>query len=211
MRKNVYFVVASVLLSSAAIARSQDWSQNLYVTGDTGLALQQRADFRQTAVPAVPVTFKPGVRADVGIGYNISDSFAAEFDAGFMWNSVDKINGVPLDSFGESIDLYSVPIFVNAIYTPPVKWDWTPYLGIGAGGTIGIFEGGAGGNDTDIEPSLQAEAGLKCLLTPNASFGIAYKFLATLDQHYYANNFNDHVTFSGVYIHGIFVNLTVNF
>jgi opacity protein-like surface antigen len=129
-----------------------------------------------------------------------------------MWNSVNKIGGTSLSSVGQSIDLYSVPILANVTCKFTTQCGLDPYFGIGAGGVISFFEVVPSGNsDTDIEPAAQFEAGLKYQLAPNAAIGLAYKFLASVDERYYAASFNDHVTISGVYIHGVFANFTLNF
>jgi opacity protein-like surface antigen len=132
-----------------------------------------------------------------------------------MWNSMDKINGGPLSSYSQSVDIYSVPVLANVIYKVPTKTSWTPYFGVGAGGVIGIFDlkgPGTDFSDTDFTFAYQAEAGLDYALTKNASIGIAYKFLGTLDQRWLlAGNPDNHVTLDGVYIHAVMVKFTWNF
>lgn len=208
-----------VLLSSlalAAAARAGDWTTNLYVSADAGAIFQQDADLHQSGLPTYSAAFNPGVRADLALGYNVCPDFAVELVPGFMWNSVDKLNGFSLDGSGESIDLYSVPLLANFVFKYSNQSRWTPYAGLGVGANVGFFDGttpGARFNETDVSLAYQAEAGVKYALAPHAAIGLAYKFYGTTDQDYdlTANHYTDHLSFSGVYIHGVFLNFTLNF
>jgi opacity protein-like surface antigen len=194
----------------------------LYLNADFGGAFRENAQLRQSQgiVPQYSTTFNPGIRADIDLGYNLNDSWAVELETGFIWNSVDEIGGTPLGSYSQSIDLYSIPVLANIIYKVPTKTSWTPYFGVGAGGVVGIFDfktSGTDFSDTDFAFAWQAEAGLKYALTKNASFGIAYKFLGTLNQRYYlgggypGGTMNDHVKLDGVYINAVEASFTWTF
>jgi opacity protein-like surface antigen len=164
--------------------------------------------------PTWNATFNPGVRGDIAVGYNITGSLAAELETGFMWDSMDKINGRSLSSINQSVDLYSIPILANVVYKFQTKSAWTPYVGVGVGGIVGMFDfknSSTSYSDTDFTLAYQGEAGVKYALTKNASIGIAYKFLGTLNQRYYLSGIGDHITLDGVYIHGVFANFTWNF
>lgn len=203
-------IATAALLASAAGVRAG----NLYITTDAGGIYQQDATLRQSTTPTYTATFNLGVRGDMAMGYNFNESFATELEIGFLWNSMDKVGGTSLSSIGQSVDLYSVPVLANLIFKVPTKSAWTPYLGVGAGATVGIFEFKDAGQtyaDASITPAVQGEAGLKYALNKNASIGIAYKFLGTLDQRYNLRGIDDHVTLDGVYIHGVYATFTLNF
>jgi opacity protein-like surface antigen len=110
-----------------------------------------------------------------------------------------------------------VPILANFVYKFVNDSAWTPYVGVGVGANIGIFEGhtpGSDFSDTSVSFAFQGEAGVKYALSENASVGIAYKFLGTTEQSYnlaISPYFIDHASFDGNYIHGIFANFTWNF
>jgi opacity protein-like surface antigen len=207
---------STVVLSSPAWAGSADWTQNLYVRADAGAIFQQDADLAQSHVPTFTAGFNPGVRVDLAVGYNLTQSLALELEPGFMWNSLDTLNGRSLYP-GEGVDLYSVPILAGVIYKFPTHSNWTPFIGLAVGGNIGILDGTFprfSVNDTDVTFAYQAQAGISYALSDNASLGVAYKFIGTTDQSYslaapdgYVNN----VTIGGVYIHGIFVNFNWSF
>jgi opacity protein-like surface antigen len=191
-----------------------NWRDNLYLNADVGGVFQQEASLIQNGSSA-SATFNPGIRADIGLGYDLNDSWAVELETGFMWNSMDKINGVPLSSYSQSVDIYSVPLLANVIYKVPTETSWTPYFGVGVGGVVGIFDlksSGTDHTDTDFTFAYQAEAGLDYALTENASIGVAYKFLGTLNQHWLLSGSPDnHVTLDGVYIHAVAVRFTWSF
>ena len=213
--------VCAASILSAVGARASDWSDNLYLNADGGGAFRENAQLHQSqGTPQYSTTFNPGIRADIDLGYNLNDSWAVELETGFIWNSVDEIGGVPLSSYSQSIDLYSVPVLANVIFKVPTKTSWTPYFGVGAGGVVGICDlnnSGTDYSDTDFAFAWQAEAGLKYALTKNASIGIAYKFLGTLNQRYYlgggypGGTMNDHVKLDGVYMNAVVATFTWTF
>lgn len=210
-------VIGSALLLAGASGQAADWAQNLYLNADAGAIFQQDADFHQTGLPTLNATFNPGIRTDLAIGYKLTDSFALELEPGFTWNSIDELGGSSLDRFGQSVDLYSVPIMFNAVYTFPTLAGWTPYVGLGLGPDVGFFQGSlpwADVNDTDVTLGYQAQAGVRYALTEHSSVGLGYKFLGTTDQDYDLNmggGYVDHVKLSGVYIHGVFASFNWTF
>ena len=230
-------IVCAAFVLSAAGARASDWSDklhlsatNLYLSADFGGAFQQNAIMTQSLAPGWRPTasFNAGNRADIDLGYNLNDSLAVELETGFMWNSMDKVGGASLNSYSQSVDIYSVPVLANVIYKAPLKlpmltskgpvWlktSWTPYFGVGAGGVVSMFDlknSGIDYSDTDFTFAYQAEAGLDHALSKNVSIGIAYKFLGTLNQRYYLGGAeNNHIKLGGVYIHAVVAKLTWTF
>jgi opacity protein-like surface antigen len=211
---------AALLVVSAAGARAADWKNNLYFAFDTGGIFQQNADFSENGHATYSAAYDAGVRTDLAIGYRLNETLALEVEPGFAWNSLDTLNGANLGRFGETIDIYSVPILVNLVYTFQPHGNWTPYAGVGIGANIGIFDGSLPSGDytaTDVEFAFQAEAGVRYAVSDHASFGIAYKFLGTTTQNYsISGTVNNHVStdniqFDGIYIHGIFANFTWTF
>lgn len=209
--------VSACFVVSAAGAHAGDWSKNLYIDADAGAIFQQDADFHENSGINRNVSFDPGVRGDIAIGYKITQSVALELESGYMWNSVDSLNGFELGRFGESIDMYHVPLLMNLVYQFPTKGGWTPYVSVGAGADIGCMDASLphfSANDQEVSFAYQAQAGLKYQLTDNATLGLAYKFYGTTDQDYdlkFVPYYTDHTSFEGNYIHGIFVNLAWNF
>lgn len=207
--------VTAVLLVSSASGRAGDWKENLYINADAGGIFQQDAIFNENGWSST-AAFNPGARIDLAVGYHLSDSLAVELEPGFMWNSVDSLNGFSLGQLGQNVDLYSIPVLANLVFNFPTQGGWTPYVGIGAGANISIFDGNtprASYNDTAVAFAYQAEAGVKYAFSYCALFGIAYKFLGTTDQDY-SFNFPYHtsnISLQGIYIHGIFVNFTWHF
>ena len=85
------------------------------------------------------MTFNPGIRGNIALGYNINRSWAAEFDTGVIWNSIDSFDGTSLSSVGASFDTYTIPLLVNVVYRIPIKGPWSSYLGAGAGGAASLL------------------------------------------------------------------------
>lgn len=215
MKKAVVAIAISALAIVTLKAQDQDFTKGPFIGADAGAIFQQVGSLYESGEPQQRTTFSPGARADLDFGYNCCKSFSPELEAGFSWNSLDKINGMSI-SDKEDINIFSIPILANFVFRVPTHCGLVPYVGVGGGANISMFELTSGGqryHDSDIEPAAQGEAGLKYMLSPNASIGVAYKFMATFNQHYFLNQYglNDHVTLGGIYIHGIFATFSLNF
>ncbi len=169
---------------------SQDWKQNLYATVDFGGVYQQEDTtlFQSAPFPSsTSATFNLGLRGNVALGYNITRLWAVEFDTGVLWNSMDKVNGVPLDQpypLNVSFETYTIPMLANVVFKYPLKHSLVPYVGIGAGGTASILsysQANSSMEDCDFQFAYQVEAGLKYKFSERMSVGIAYQFLGTTD------------------------------
>jgi opacity protein-like surface antigen len=209
----------------------EDWTQNLYTHLDFGGSYQQSTTLNQSLVNTTTnvtssgsAKFNLGVRADVVVGYNINPSWAAEFDTGVIWNSLDSIAGVSLNQpypLNQSFDTYTVPLLVNIVYKVPLKGDLIPYVAAGAGGAASILSyhrAHSGFMDSAFVFTYQAEVGLKYQLFPDASLGIAYEFLGTTDPSWHsvltagaALPTTYHFKESGFYSHSLTISLTWSF
>jgi len=207
--------ITTVVLSSAARVCAGDSTPGFYLNADAGGIFQQGTSFTENGFTE-NATFNPGIRTDLKLGYG-SGPLAVEFEAGFMWNSMDTIDQHQLSNFAETLNLYQVPLLVNVIYRIPTGTAWTPYVGAGIGGDVCTFDGtkpSFSSSDTTAALAFQFETGVHYALSDHVSVGIAYKFFGTTEQDYSFNeapHINDHVTLTGNYIHGVFATLTWNF
>jgi len=181
------FLFSTVVLLSVSSVQASNW----YLNGDAGGALQQDVYDKSDGGT---LSFDPGLRADVALGYNINDSFAVELESGVIWNSVDALSGTPLSTYGQSADLYQIPIMLKGIYHLRTG-KFVHYVGVGVGGVASIFDltshiSGPNGSDADFTFGYQAEAGVKYMLSDRASIGIGYKFLGTLEHSWTLETFN---------------------
>ena len=122
-----------------------------------------------------------GVRGDILLGYHISQSWAAEFNTGLIWNSTGNSQPYPQNV---NIDTYTAPILVNAIYRIPFTGPLSSYVGVGGGGTLSLLSYTASSYNLgsyNFAFAYQAKAGLEYRLTDNASIDLAYEFLGSTD------------------------------
>jgi opacity protein-like surface antigen len=193
-------------LTVAALAallanRSQAQSDSkFYLDVKTGVSLPQDLSIQSGSFGSTDsIKFETGLRADVGVGYNLCPSFAVELATGVIWNSVRSIAGNPLSDYGASADLYQIPLMVNGIYNIPLHGNFKPYIGVGVGGVIGELSGSniplfyyPGANqtysDVDFTFAYQATVGFKYSLGPHAQIGLTYEFLGTTDHSWTDQN-----------------------
>ena len=213
MKKIIHSIAIIAILGFATGVRAQeDFEQNMYVTYEVGGVFQQASTMRLGPGGSAGVSYYPGARADVGLGYNFNSWLAANVSGGFMWNSINNFAGVPLHTSGQDVNIYSFPILAGATLKLPNRTHFVPFLGIAGGANISEFflnGGGTTGNDHDVEPAVQVQAGVNYAINESASLGVDYKFMATRDQSYQITGNN--ITLSGIYIHGIFAILSINF
>lgn len=175
--------LAPVALALAFTAQAQETPGSVYLKADAGATFEQGLNIKGGS----KLDFDTGFRFDVGPGYQITKSLAAEFEVGVIYNQVDTLGGVPLSTYGASADLYQIPMLVNVVYTVPLKGAIHPYIGAGLGGVATVVDvtsplGDV--NDTDFVFGYQALAGLTFSVAEHVELGVAYKFLGTTDHHW---------------------------
>src|ERR1700744_1567501 len=132
---------ASLVAVTESHAQSTNTPSKFYLGADGGVALQQDVSIRGGTGfvgPGGKVKFDTGFRAGLDFGYNINDSFAVEFEAGVIRNTISDIGVQHLSSVGGSAELDEVPLLVNGIYTLQLG-AFKPYVGVGVGGMAGFF------------------------------------------------------------------------
>ena len=139
---------------TAEIIQVQEPVSDLYVKADAGPAFVQ--DLEVHTGTQKEFKLNAGVRFDLGAGYKFTQCLAAELECGVIWNSVDKYDDRPLSS-----DFYQIPIMINYIYKVPLKGPVEPFIGVGIGPVISIFDDSqVSFNATDVSFGCQAMAGL---------------------------------------------------
>ncbi|HEX3101928.1 MAG TPA: outer membrane beta-barrel protein [Pyrinomonadaceae bacterium] len=193
---------------------------DFYFNFDSGAVFQQPTTILSHPIPFSGtfrdhVTFNPGFRSDVRIGYHLDQSWSAELATGFIWNSVNRIDGIPVDAVGNSIDIYQVPIMANIVYRVPLDEDWTFRVESGIGGDFSVYDytlfGGGGpsthasGQANAFSLAYGAGIGLEYALSEQISAGIDYKFLSIVDQSWNLNinGAGYHAAHEGVYMHAV--------
>lgn len=165
--------------SLAANARAAE--REFYLNVDAGASMIQDVNIKGGNT----IELNPGARIDGAFGWQFSKPLAVEFETGITLNSVDKIGGVAVSSYGGSADLYQIPMLVDLVYTPPIQGKIKPFLGVGGGGiaTVADMQTPLGNlNDTDFTFGYQAIAGVRGALSKRAEIGLTYKFMGSLDH-----------------------------
>ena len=198
--------------------------QSLYAGINFGGAYQQNATVETTisaggssTSSSQNTTFDIGVRGDVVLGYNFNKSWAGEFNTGLIWNSAGNNQPYP---FNASLDTYTIPILVNAVYRIPFKGSWSSYVGVGGGGALSILSYSASSYNQGSYSFMfayQAKAGLEYRLTDKAAIDLAYEFLGTTDpswsfsQTVGANSTDYTVNEKGFFTHSVVISFTWTF
>jgi opacity protein-like surface antigen len=179
MTKTTRVMLALGAASLAVNARAGE--RGFYLNLDAGVSMVQDLNIKGGNT----VEINPGARFDGAFGWQFSKPLAAEFETGITLNSVDKIGGIAVSSYGGRADIYQIPMLVNLVYTLPVQGKIKPYVGAGAGGiaTMADMQTPLGNiNDTDFTFGYQGFAGVRWTLSERADIGVAYKFMASLDH-----------------------------
>jgi len=179
MNKATRVMLSLGAASLAANAHAQE--REYYLNIDAGVSLVQNLNIKGGNT----IELNPGARFGGAFGWQFSQPLAAEFETGLTLNSVDKIGGVAVSSYGGRADIYQIPMLVNLVYTLPVQGKIKPYIGVGGGGiaTVADMQTPLGGiDDTDFTFGYQGFVGVKWALSERADVGLGYKFLASLDH-----------------------------
>ena len=159
--------------------------ETFFLGAGAGLALMQDLTLKDTG--GAKMSFDPGARFDLSLGYRLTKALNADFQTGFLYNSVDRIAGISLSSVGASAEFYQIPLLVGLNYTLPIHGPIKGFLGADVGGVIGRFNAsGPGGNieHTDFTFGYQGTAGIKYEFNDQIDLGVVYKFLGTTDHHF---------------------------
>lgn len=220
--KLTLFVFACVALPSQLAA--QDWQNRLYFKFDGGAAVLQRTSVKDLfggVPPDTTVDFEPGARFGVAFGYHATEWFAAELETGIMANSLENITGASsLDA-----DVFTVPLMVNARFQLPNRSRFTPYIGVGVGGTssvldvdhIDYFGTYFSGSASDVVFAFQGFAGFRVALNEHMGLGLEYHFIHSdgptyeVDWGYAYNIYSDHIIFGDMNIHVASIRFDVTF
>jgi opacity protein-like surface antigen len=191
---------------------------------DVGVALTLDTDVKDiaatpasTGLSGAKISLDPGVRFDVGLGYEIYDWLAIEVETGLIWNGVNNISGTVTDFnpplvgtnltlTGGSGGIYTVPIMFNLQARIPMGQDPLQPLWLVVGGGVGTVWSDADVNNvgsvelgdlltTSVRGSgwafaFQASAGFEWSLARNISLGVRYAFLGTTQLNYGRPTFN---------------------
>jgi opacity protein-like surface antigen len=231
----------------AATRPSAPIIDDMYFLADVGVAIPQDATLQNIASTATSsglsgakLSLDPGVRFDLGLGYNVTEWFAVEVESGLIWNGVDKVEGTVTDTTGAFLgtdlplsggsgNVYNIPIMFNGQFRLPVGKDMKVVLGGGVG-TI-WSDASVTGVSTPLAPGLtasvdgnswafayQANAGVEWSLASNLSLGVRYTFLGTTELNYGPATFNTDllvgsadIKADALYTHSILATLRLEF
>jgi opacity protein-like surface antigen len=159
--------------------------ETFFLGAGAGVALMQDVTLKDTG--GAKMSFNPGARFDLSLGYRLTKALNADFQTGFLYNSVDRIAGISLGDVGASAEFYQIPLLVGLNYTLPIHGPIKGLLGADVGGVIGRFNASSpGGNleHTDFTFGYQGTAGIKYEINDRMDLGFAYRFLGTTDHHF---------------------------
>jgi opacity protein-like surface antigen len=184
--------LAGMTLMLAATSGRAQSTNNMYLDVRAGVALPQNTTIQDSPYGNNgTVSFDAGLHVGLNLGYNLSQSFAAELETGVRWNPVKDINGNSVSTLGGTADLYQIPLLANLVYRP-LHGAFVPYIGAGAGGVISIFDSSnlplfgpaTSYNSTDFVFAYQATVGFKYAVSEKIDLGLAYEFLGTTGQRW---------------------------
>jgi opacity protein-like surface antigen len=183
----VALILPAVAALSCLPARAaKDW----YFAGDAGLALQQTVDwksyptfFGEPIWTSSRAKFDPGYRLSLRAGRQFTNGFSVEFETGVIQNSL--ANSSDLFANRVNLDLYQIPILLNAKYKFGTWHGFSPYVGVGVGASISIVDGEAFAPPRPPEHSvrddatlaLQGTVGLNYQLGRHVNLEVLYKCL----------------------------------
>ena len=172
------------ILALAFTASAAEVVDQVYLNVDAGVAIEKDITSKTTGGK---ISFDPGVRFGVSGGYRFNESVALELETGLIYNSIDKVGGVPLTVFGQNADWYQVPILANVIYHIPIADKFHAFVGAGAGAvvsTVNIESGPFSMDDSDVTFGYQILAGVTYAINEKMDVGVGYKFLGTADHEF---------------------------
>lgn len=222
MNPKTIAIVGAVIVIGRLDAIAGDDSENFYIHADVGPSFVQ--DIKLTAGPqSHTMGLDTGVRGDLALGYNFCDSWAAEIEAGVAQNDIDSIGNATI----RDSDLRQIPALANAVYKINLSQQFNAYLGAGVGGDFtraetdvlspvsGTFRRSV---NNDVAFAFQGTAGVAYFLSPHSRIDLGYKFLGTLDRHWFIGGLGGNAVVSGetvstglIYTHAVVASFSWSF
>ncbi len=205
----------------------QTVSDRFYFLSDAGVAFTQSiniANHTQTAtsggLSGAKINLNTGARVDIGVGFQLTESFAMEFATGLIWNSVSSVEGSVIGTTGGFLripiplqegngNIYNVPFMLNGKFRLPLNRDKTHPLSFTCGaGAGGIWSDASVNNITSAQATAiapgaalsvngnafafayQANFGIEWQLANHLYLGFGYAFLGTTSLNYGTASFS---------------------
>jgi opacity protein-like surface antigen len=183
--KNVFgylalFGVFTVAVQSQAQPRPNTW----YGKVDGGGSWIADTDLKEVfgfVAPDAEVAFNPGAHFGFGVGYNVTEWFAAEAEVAVNWNEIDKMTGAErLDA-----NFINAPFMINAKFQLPTPSGIRPFIGAGVGGASSVLDVNrleygpvrVWGSASDKTFAMQGFAGFQFDFNDRMSLGLEYRYL----------------------------------
>ena len=182
-----YTTTTKVYLWPGYAGEPPEQAMDRYFNMEFGGLLQQDVSVHSSGQK---VSFDPGFAGNFNFGFDLTEALALEFQTGFSYNSINT-SGTSLTFAGNFADMYQYPLMANLIFRAPLPGGLTPYVGAGYGGMVSeleLYSRGFYASDTDITPAYQVLAGLKCDLNRHTEIGVGYRFLATTQHTWFADD-----------------------
>lgn len=226
MRK-IFCLAAGALFSSMLITstNAQILAERFYFKADAGASWLMDADLKEFVgekLSGTDVEFDIGPRVGIGFGYHVTDWFAAEAEIGFMANSISKIsNAQRADAV-----LGQAPFLINARLDIPTTTRFTPYVGIGGGGSamyldvdeIELDGTSLWGSGTSVVWAYQAFAGLQYKISDAVGLGVEFRYFGAgepdfegSDDYYHHSDSHDSIRFGRIEGYAVSVALSLRF
>ena len=207
MRRGVFYrwvrggVYGAVIGCSCFALRAAE--PGAYFNFDAGVNLPQETEVTLT-IPGLgsaqgDLEFDPGFRFGLEGGYRFTEMVGLGLETGFIYNELKSAD----------TRLMHVPILANLVFRFENSATVVPFVGIGAGGTVSMIEGG-GDSDSDVVPAWQGLAGLQFKLSDALSAGITYKYLG-INGPEFEDDGGGVVEFDTIHNHSILASLNWSF
>lgn len=186
MKKHIGSIINTTFLLGSfglilGVGSAQALDTGFYLNGSAGVNL---ADDLISSEGLGSVSFNPGVRGDLAVGYGFSlgdtVSLGPELETGILYNSFGNGSANGHSSSGGG-DLVQVPVLVNLALGCKLDDQWSVYGGFGVGaeyGDVSVSSGsplsGLSGRQGGL--AWQAKLGLQYKLGPG-DINLDYKFL----------------------------------
>lgn len=194
------FILTSLLVAAAFAVPSQTLAQErfsrFYITGGLGGVIPDDIEIKDYfgIVPNGDLKLDPGVRFDIGFGYQFTEFFALEMETGAQVHEVDSAG----DLFIDDASLRTFPFLVNAVFRLPLAdARLVPYAGAGAGGSTLAMDAdfitdgdvSVSGYDWDTAFAWQVFGGLRFQFSDQLEAGVAYRYFSVDETSLYAASF----------------------
>jgi len=180
--KTKLLAIIALTMFVAPIASMAD-DGNFYIKGSLGVGIPLDSDVDNLLGVAgnTEMSFDSGFIGSLAAGYDFANPFRIEIESLFRTNNLDTLSHEGVNVAFDEGDFSSHSFMFNGFYDIETGSPWTPFAGVGIGGSRIKLDVLGVDDDSDLVFTYQFIAGVSYAINDDLSIDAQYRYIGTAD------------------------------